>query len=106
MSAERIDMHRLQELVRLHRLGNPARTVARLLGMSPNTERDYRKILHPKGLLSGDPTVLPELGSLQELIRSSRPLPAPPPSSLDSFRQLIKELQSRGKAPQGSEATV
>ena len=100
MSAERIDMHRLQELVRLHRLGNPARTVARLLGMSPNTERGYRKILHPKGLLSGDPTVLPELGSLQELVRSSRPLPAPPPSSLDSFRQPIKELQSRGKAPQ------
>jgi len=36
---ERIEMHRLRELVRLHRQGTGAREVARLLGMSPNTER-------------------------------------------------------------------
>ena len=100
MSAERIDMHRLQELVRLHRLGNKARTVARLLGMSPNTERSYREILLANGLLDGDPKELPELWTLQELVRSCRPLPVLPPSSLDSFRQEIGELQSRGKAPQ------
>ncbi len=41
MSAKRTDMHRLQELVRLHRMGTGAREVARLLRMSPNTERDY-----------------------------------------------------------------
>ncbi len=39
----RKDMHQLQELVRLHRLGVGAREVARLLQMSPNTEREYRE---------------------------------------------------------------
>lgn len=100
MSAERIDMHRLQELVRLHRLGNKTRTVARLLGMSPNTERGYREILHAKGLLDGDPKELPELCTLQELVRACRPLPAAPRSSLDTFRPAISDLQTRGKAPQ------
>ncbi len=50
-----ITMHRLQDLVRLHRLGNGAREVARLLEMSPNTERDYRLSLSEAGLLEGDP---------------------------------------------------
>ena len=100
MSAERIDMHRLQELVRLHRLGHDKRTVARLLGMSPNTERDYRQLLQPHGLLQGDPKELPELAQLQSLVRASKPPPAPPPSSLDGFREQIKELLSRGKQPQ------
>ena len=38
----RVDMDRLQELVRLHRMGTGDREVARLLGMSPNTERVSR----------------------------------------------------------------
>jgi hypothetical protein len=38
-------MHRLQDLVRLHRLGTGVRLVARRLGMSPNTERTYRHAL-------------------------------------------------------------
>jgi transposase len=100
MSAERIDMHRLQELVRLHRLGHGRRTIARLLGMSPNTERGYRDILAAQGVLDGDPKSLPELGSLQALIRAARPLPTPPPSSLEAFCAEISELQSRGKMPQ------
>lgn len=33
---ERVDMHRLQELVRLHRMGTGCRAAARMLGMSPN----------------------------------------------------------------------
>jgi hypothetical protein len=45
MPVERIDMHRLQDLVRLHRLGVGARTIARRLRMSPNTERQYRLAL-------------------------------------------------------------
>jgi hypothetical protein len=46
----RVDMDRLQELVRLHRMGSGARDVARLLGMSPNTERVYRIVLKSAGL--------------------------------------------------------
>ena len=38
MTAKRTDMHRLRELVRLHRLDTGAREMARLLGLSPNTE--------------------------------------------------------------------
>ena len=53
MSAQRIVKHRLQELVRLHRLGTGAREVARLLGMSPNTEREHRQALTKLDLLEG-----------------------------------------------------
>jgi hypothetical protein len=49
----RVDMDRLQELVRLHRMGSGGREVARLLGMSPNTERTYRIVLEASGLLAG-----------------------------------------------------
>lgn len=41
MSAKRTDMHRLQELVRLHRMGEGPREVCRLLEMSPKTEGKY-----------------------------------------------------------------
>ncbi|MFC2172126.1 hypothetical protein ACFLU6_05780 [Acidobacteriota bacterium] len=55
MSAKRLEMHRLQELVRLHRMKSGCREVARLLKMSPKTERDYRVALEAAGLLQGDP---------------------------------------------------
>jgi len=45
MCMRRVEMQRLQELVRLHRMGTGAREVARMLRMSPNTERDYRNAL-------------------------------------------------------------
>lgn len=48
-------MHRLQELVRLHRMGLPARQIAKELGMGPNTERRYRQILADAGLLAVSP---------------------------------------------------
>jgi len=44
-SVRRIDMHRLQELVRLHRMGTGKREVARLLKMSPRIELGYREAL-------------------------------------------------------------
>jgi hypothetical protein len=55
----RVDMDRLQELVRLHRMGSGAREVARLLSMSPNTERMYRLALEAVGLLAGPVADLP-----------------------------------------------
>jgi hypothetical protein len=48
-------MHRLQELVRLHRLDTGEREAARLLGLGPNTERRYRDALAVAGLLEGSP---------------------------------------------------
>ena len=60
----RVDMDRLQELVRLHRMGSGGREVARLLGMSPNTERMYRIALEAAGLLAGPIADLPTLENL------------------------------------------
>lgn len=48
-------MHRLQEIVRLRRLGRGSRSIARELKISPNTERRYRTIFAEAGLLEGDP---------------------------------------------------
>ena len=50
MTNRRVDMDRLQELVRLHRMGTGAREVARILQISPNTEREYRVALGAEGL--------------------------------------------------------
>src|SRR3954462_11383772 len=66
MSTPRIDMDRLQELVRLHRMGTGAREEARLLRMGPNTERDYPDALEAAGLLDGSIDDLPELAVLKE----------------------------------------
>jgi len=65
MSAPRTDMHRLQELVRLHYLGTRVRERARLLGMSTRTEQRYRRALDAAGLRTGDATELPELRVLR-----------------------------------------
>ena len=70
-------MHRLQELVRLHRMGTGAREVARLLKMSPNTEREYRRALEASGLLKGELTALPTLEALTAAVAAQRPPPAP-----------------------------
>ena len=69
MAAKRIDMHRLQEMVRLFRQGNGYREIARLLHMSPNTERPYREALLAAGLLGGDVSDLPSLEVLQTAVR-------------------------------------
>lgn len=74
--------------------------VARLLEVSPNTERDYRLRLQAHGVLQGDPKQLPELLDLQKLVRVSRPPPSPPPSALDGYRAGLQKLLSRGKQPQ------
>jgi DNA-binding IclR family transcriptional regulator len=65
-------MYRLQDLVRLHRLGTSVR-LARRLGMSPNTERTYRHALAAQGLLAGDPDALPELETLRHAIETALP---------------------------------
>ena len=70
MSATRKDMHQLQALARIHRMGTGAREVARLLGVSPNTERDYRRRLEAAGVLAGSPDDLPDRGKLREVVEA------------------------------------
>jgi len=68
VSQKRTDMDQLQELVRLHRMGTGCREVARLLAISPNTERQYREILAAEGLLAGPVEALPELAALKAAV--------------------------------------
>lgn len=100
MARQRIDMHRLQELVRLHRLGKGAREIARLLGMSPNTERRYREALQEQGLLQGEPDAIPSLAELRAAVERVHPPRAPASSSsLSCFAEAIEELYDKGLGP-------
>jgi len=95
-------MDRLQELVRLHRMGTGAREVARILNMSPNTEREYRLALIAEGLLVGAADDVPLLEVLRAAVE--RQLPSSPPpqmiSSVESLRDQIVALAEKGLKPQ------
>lgn len=95
-------MHRLEELVRLHRLGTPVREVARLLRMSPRTERTYREALESAGLLHGSAEELPEVDELKAAVLAARPapsLPAQQVSKIEAWRPAIERLQEKGLRP-------
>ena len=94
-------MHRLQELVRLYRLGEGARSIARQLRMSPNTEREYRNALKAAGLLAGDAESLPDLAVLRLAIEAYRPTRPPPQheSSVERWREHVEAFVSAGASP-------
>ena len=93
MSRERTEMHRLQDLVRLHRLGKKKRRIARQLTMSPNTERAYRQALDRAGLLYGDPTKLPEIEDLKQAVVEQLP-PKPSPQQESSAAKWDAEIRA------------
>lgn len=97
-----IEMHRLQELVRLHRMNTGKREVARLLGMSPNTERQYREVLSAAGLLAGAVNELPDLAVLQATVRTALPekVPAQQVSSIARWTERIHAMVRRDAQPQ------
>lgn len=102
MSNGRTDMHRLQELVRLHRMmKNQCREVARLLTMSPNTERRYRLALEEANLLYGDPTEIPDLEILKAAIEKHCPLKEPPQetSTIQIWAEEVEDLINKGLTP-------
>ncbi len=102
MSAQGISMHRLQELVRLHRLGaGTAHEIAGALRMSPNTERRYRQALTPSGLLVGAANELPGLEELKATVLKELPLVEPPQqqSSLAKWKPTIQALLKKGLQP-------
>jgi transposase len=94
-------MHRLQELLRLHRQGVSARRAAQLLKMSRNTVRQYLAALDAAGLLVGEVDDLPKLGVLREAVDSSRPCTtgAQEQSSVELWRPAIERLEARGVGP-------
>jgi len=94
-------MDRLQELVRLHRMGTGGREVARLLGMSPNTERAYRLALDAAGLLLGPIPDLPTLERLKAAVEERLPRKLPPQqvTSLEPWLERIEERWRKGAGP-------
>ncbi|NQY56937.1 MAG: IS21 family transposase [Ilumatobacteraceae bacterium] len=70
-------MHRLQDLVRLHREGVPGRTAARLLKMGRNTIARYTKALATAGLLDGNPKDLPTMETLRAAVDEHAPAKTP-----------------------------
>jgi transposase len=90
-------MHKVQELVRMHRMGVGAREVARLLGVSPNTERFWRTKLDEAGLLEGSADVLPDVDALKRAVPPKKP--PQQVSSVDGVRERIALLHAKGASP-------
>lgn len=101
MSRPRMKMDKIQEMVRLHRMGTPAREVARLAGMSPTTERKYRKALQEAGLLQGDANRLPESECLKSAVDeyASFSEAVQQQSSVKRWGEKIEELHRKGNGP-------
>ena len=100
MSAHRMDMHRLQEMVRLHRAGTKTREVARLLGMSRNTEREYRLALVRAGLLDGPQDALPELALLKAaVVPATTSAPAHEASTVAAWSEQVGAMLKVGAGP-------
>lgn len=101
MAARRTDVHRLQEVVRLHRMGVSHRRVARDLRMSRMTIGRALGAFEKAGLLAGDPRELPELAVLKEVFEAAHPSkPAPQQtSSVETWRGDIQRLRRKGAKP-------
>ena len=102
MARERLGMHRVQELIRLHRDGVGCRESARLLSMSPNTERFYRHALEKAKLWDGPRGALPEFEVLQQAMEQvlvKRPTPGKH-SKVFSHRAVIEAMLDKGSKPQ------
>ena len=95
MGARKIDMHRLQEMVRLLRMGRSARQIAQRLRMGRDTIRAYRRGLKKAGVLDGEPDDLPDVGQLQTLVSEHVPSKElmPAVSSVERWRPDISRLR-------------
>src|SRR6187549_3595813 len=102
MSARRTDMHRLQELVRLHRLGLAERRAAKELRMGRNTAREYRRAIAAAGMLDGSVDELPALEALRAVVTAAMP-PRPAPqqvSKLEDWQPHVEALLEKRLGPQ------
>lgn len=101
MSARRVDVHKLQEMVRLHRLGRSHRAIARQLKAGRDTIRQYFGVFAEAGLLDGDPASLPEARRLRGAIEAATPDASAtrPVSSVDPWLCRIEEMVARGIGP-------
>jgi len=90
-------MHRLQDLIRLHRQGEGSRVIARQLRMGRETIRAYFRVLKEAELLDGSADALPELEVLQQALAARLP-PRPAAqqqSSLEDWPEMIEAMHAR-----------
>ena len=101
MSARQIDMHRLQEAVRLHRLGNSQRAVAKMLRMGRSTLRRYFAALDAAHLLEGNAEQLPDEAALRDAVDEGVERKPPPQaaSSVERGAAIIEEKRAAGAGP-------
>ena len=93
------DMHQLQELVRLHRLGHGAGDIAAALQIAPKTERKYRRAIWLAGLLDGSASELPELATLRAATISASAPPKQEQSSVQDYATFIEGKRLAGLGP-------
>lgn len=93
------DMHRLQELVRMHRQGVSAKRRARELGMCRKTERRYRLRIDEAGLLEGPVDDLPEMAELRGAVACQTSPPAQEVSSVARWAERIEDKLRSGVGP-------
>jgi hypothetical protein len=95
-------MHRLQELVRLHRMGLAERRVAKELRTGRNTVRQYRRAIAAAELLEGSVDELPALEQLKAAVLTTLP-PRPSlhqVSTMEAWQAQVEALLERGLGPQ------
>jgi len=100
MSARRPDMHRLQEMIRLHRMGQSLREIARQLRMGRDTIRQYLDVFAEGEVLSGHVDDLPAAGALQTLVEAHAGTKPPRQlSTIDQWRDAIEKKLANGAGP-------
>jgi transposase len=95
-------MHRLQELVRLHRLGLTERCAAKELRMGRNTAKQYREAIANAGLLDGNVDDLPPLETLRAIVNGALPPRLSPQqvSTLEEWQPRVQMLLEQHLGPQ------
>ena len=101
MSAKGTEMHRLQELIRLHRMGRSQREISSQLRMARRTIRRYMGAFEAAEILDGSPEELPDVGALRRLIDEHLPAQAAPQqiSSISEWESVITKLFAKGAGP-------
>ncbi|MCA9319758.1 MAG: IS21 family transposase [Planctomycetes bacterium] len=94
-------MHRLQEMIRLHRLGRSTRGMARQLRMGRDTIRLYAAAFAKAGVLEGSPDDLPDGEALHQIVSglAEPTTPKETASSIDRWRSAIETKMKQGAGP-------
>jgi transposase len=94
MAGRRCDVLDVREMLRRLRLGESARAVAKGLGVSRNTVREYVAWFEAEKLMPGDATALPTAADLDE--RLARAEPVQPPPRLMPYHDEIADFLGAG----------